>query len=105
MYTNIDMNNAIQTIATFLRQAPLCKDIAAEPIIAVLDIVMRNNLFRFGDTYWIQKTGTAMGTPPAQCMTHSTMASMSYSFAPNSSHFYSIFDGYGSWTVMLILMH
>jgi hypothetical protein len=41
--------------------------VAAEAIICALEIVMRNNLFKFGDTYWLQITGTAMGTPPA-CM-------------------------------------
>jgi hypothetical protein len=55
----------MQTIANFMRNSQLCKDISVEPIIVALDIVMRNNLFQFGDIYWLQKTGTAMGTPPA----------------------------------------
>jgi hypothetical protein len=46
---------------------PLCTSIEAEPIILALEIIMRNNVFKCGDTFWLQKTGTAMGTPPA-CM-------------------------------------
>ena len=30
-----------------------------------LRLLMTNNVFQFGDTYWIQKVGTAMGEPPA----------------------------------------
>ena len=33
--------------------------------MAALCIVMKNNVFIFNDTNWKQKTGTAMGTPPA----------------------------------------
>jgi hypothetical protein len=28
-----------------------------------LEILMRQNVFKFGDTFWRQKTGTTMGTP------------------------------------------
>jgi len=64
MYTNIDTEHALKVIAKFLRTSPLCSDISAEPIICGLGIIMRNNVFRFGDTFWLQRTGTAMGTPP-----------------------------------------
>ena len=30
-----------------------------------LRLLMTNNLFQFGDTYWLQKLGTAMGAPTA----------------------------------------
>ena len=30
-----------------------------------LRLLMNNNVFQFGDTYWLQKVGTAMGVPPA----------------------------------------
>ena len=30
-----------------------------------LRLLMTNNALKFGDTYWLQKVGTAMGAPPA----------------------------------------
>jgi hypothetical protein len=68
MYTNIDTDHALQVISAFLRTHPLCQNIYnIESVNRGLAILMRNNLFKFGNTYWLQLEGTAMGTPPA-CM-------------------------------------
>jgi hypothetical protein len=64
MYTNIDTDHALAKIAAFLRTSPLATAASSEPLIRALEIIMRRNYFRFGDTYWLQTTGTAMGTPP-----------------------------------------
>jgi hypothetical protein len=66
MYTNIDTDHAIAMIAGFLRTSPLCAMVSnKELILHALELIMRRNYFKFGDTYWLQLTGTAMGTPPA----------------------------------------
>lgn len=64
MYTNIPTVRALRLIGEYLTR----KQFAGIPVTCVmkaLKIVMKNNVFKFGDTYWLQKTGTAMGTPPA----------------------------------------
>lgn len=66
MYTNIDTKKAIKFIATYLRDNEhLYDDVPINALIEALDLCMNHNIFRFGDTTWLQKTGTAMGTPPA----------------------------------------
>jgi hypothetical protein len=65
MYTSIDTNHALEVIADFLRTNPMALGLPAEAIIDGLELIMRWNIFRFGDTFWKQLTGTAMGTPPA----------------------------------------
>ena len=34
-------------------------------LMDALHLLMTNNMFQFGDRYWIQKVGTAVGAPPA----------------------------------------
>ena len=65
MYTNINTDHALLIILQFLQTSPICADITTEPIIKALSIIMKNNLFQFGDTYWLQISGVAMGAPPA----------------------------------------
>ena len=69
MYTNIDTNHApLRTISHFLRDSTICCNIDINPdnsILSTLSIIMQHNVFTFDSCFWVQLTGTAMGTPPA----------------------------------------
>jgi hypothetical protein len=67
MYTNIDTDIGIQSIRDFLtyNMNSIPTDFPHELFLQILEIVMKNNIFSFADTYWLQLTGTAMGTPAA----------------------------------------
>lgn len=64
MYTNICTVHAIQTISFYLREKKFYF-LDTEAVIKAITIIKSHNLFKFGDTYWLQLSGTAMGTPPA----------------------------------------
>ncbi len=92
MYTNIDTSTTLD----------LLRDHIPEEVLAALEIVMKNMVFQFSDWYFLQKNGTAMGTPPA-CMwatlafsEHETNCTTEYS---EYILFYRryIDDGYGWW--------
>ena len=71
MYTNIHVGHALPVIMNFLRTHEKGRWIQREENINLgrlefaLKLVMENNVFKFGDTFWLQTAGTAMGTPPA----------------------------------------
>ena len=69
MYTNIDTDHAIEVISAWLDsiKANLPTGFPFEAIKEAMILVMRNNLFEFGDLYFLQLLGTAMGTSAA-CM-------------------------------------
>lgn len=64
MYTNINTTHALKIISEFLKQQNYSV-INTGAVLQGLTIIMQHNLFKFGDTFWIQLSGTAMGTPPA----------------------------------------
>jgi len=53
MYTNIDTKEALDR---------LCSKVQPHVLYA-LELIMKRNIFQFSDTWWLQKQGTAMGTP------------------------------------------
>jgi hypothetical protein len=67
MYTNIETRHALAEIRKIVR---LCNNITKHEKQAVLhavEIIMQNNVFEFGDTYWLQVDGTTMGVSPSCC--------------------------------------
>ena len=64
MYTNIPTNRALLKIGAYLRRERF-HGVPVQVLMEGLRIIMKYNVFQFGDTTWRQKTGTAMGTPPA----------------------------------------
>ena len=67
MYTNIDTTTGIDAISRLLQKHKALNDpsFPTEFFLRTMEIIMNNNIFMFGDTYWIQLKGTAMGTPAA----------------------------------------
>jgi hypothetical protein len=69
MYTNIDTVHALESIHTFLTETrpdiPAHHNIDVKTLVNILELIMTNTVFKFGDTFWIQESGTAMGSPAA----------------------------------------
>lgn len=105
MYTNIDTAHALAVIANFFSQSaiPAAVGVDVGALLAGLTIVMSHNVFRFGDTYWVQLTGTAMGTPPAPMYATLYFAIHEMEIIKEFAtelQFYGryIDDGFGVWT-------
>jgi len=67
MYTNIDTASGLQAFNNIFStyENRISPTFPREFFLRALELVMNNNLFTFGDSYWIQLQGTAMGTPAA----------------------------------------
>ena len=108
MYTNIHLGHALPVFTHFFTVTEQGKEIirkagvSAYAIIHALDIVMKNNIFAFGDTFWLQKAGTAMGTPPAPSWATIYFCIWEITIIPEFEEltYYKryIDDGFGCWT-------
>ena len=69
MYSNIDPQEGLPILEKYLEDFRDELDDNSQEMIKVIieltKIVMHNNVFQFGSTWWRQKIGTAMGTPCA----------------------------------------
>jgi hypothetical protein len=105
MYTNIDTATAIEAFTFLLDHYAdeIPNNFPRAFFLETLQFIMENNIFQFDDTYWLQLTGTAMGTPTA-CL-YATIAFgilERHTILPRFSHsllFYKRFidDVFGIW--------
>jgi hypothetical protein len=66
MYTFIDLDHGLEIMKYWLESLKLeGHQVPVEALLAGLELVMRNNIFVYGDTHFLQLIGTAMGTPVA----------------------------------------
>ena len=67
MYTNIDTAHALLVIGIWLDSLDLPDGFPLKAVKEAMKLVMENNIFEWGDLYFLQLLGTAMGTSAA-CM-------------------------------------
>ena len=67
MYTNIDPEAGLHTLELYIEEFgdELKEYFPKELILRLLKLIMTTSIFKFGNTYWRQLVGTAMGTPCA----------------------------------------
>jgi len=67
MYTNINTDHGLQVISWWLDELEpqLPNNFPIKGVKVALKLVMENNVFEFGDKWFLQLLGTAMGTPAA----------------------------------------
>ena len=64
-YTSINTQQALREISNYLHvNEKKFKETPVKALMADLRLVITYNIFSFGDTFWLQLSGTAMGTPP-----------------------------------------
>ena len=105
MYSNIDTDHGLQTISDWYNT--YCLHLDWDPpvpfILEALQLIMKNNIFQFGDTTWRQLRGTAMGTSTAVNYANLYVGFLEisglYNKFTNNLLFYKRFidDGFGIW--------
>lgn len=104
MYTNINTRAAVNSIFRYIESKPsLFPDIPLHALGSAIEIIMTRNIFQFGDTFWQQKNGTAMGAPPAPSYATVSFGTHEEAFLdefPEQLSFYRryIDDVFGIWT-------
>jgi hypothetical protein len=105
MYTNITTDQELTIIYDQTRATShLLSDVPVESLCSALRIVMLCNIFYFGDTFWLEISGTAMDFPSAPPWANTFFGLFEAIFLPlfqDNLFLYKIFidDVNGIWTI------
>jgi len=100
MYTNIDTDIGLQAFADFFEdnKTKISPNFPVNLFLQVLELVMRNNIFSFSNTTWLQLSGTAMGTPAACTYSQHENSKILPKFNPNLLYYRRYIDNiFGIW--------
>ena len=65
LYTNIPHEDGINACKYFLEKDMHTSNLSIDEIASLIKLVLENNHFKFGDIFYLQKMGTAMGSSMA----------------------------------------
>jgi hypothetical protein len=93
MYTYIPTEPALVEFSSYLRaeDGSTFNHYRSDLLIAALEIVFRNNIFTFGDTFWQQVSGTGMGVSPAPPWATIFFALCEHTLVPRWSKYVSFY--------------
>ena len=77
MYTNIQTGPALHCIVRFSLKNEKHMGVPPAVLRDALRLIMTNNVFQIGYTYWLKKVVTAMGAPPAPPDSHTVRTTFS----------------------------
>lgn len=63
MYTNIPVDEAIETLKIRLKENNSLNDVKINEVCNLAKLITKQNYFQFNDKYYIQREGLAMGSP------------------------------------------
>ena len=63
LYTNIPHKDGLDACRGFLSNTSACNELPVNSVLKLIQLVLENNHFRFNKENYIQKMGTAMGSP------------------------------------------
>ena len=101
MYTNINIDDCIERISTFL--ADIWDKHDCKAVTTAMEIVMKNNRMRFGDLIYHQIRGVAMGMSPAPTIANLYVAIYELNYITPLLEKYLLFykrfidDGFAIW--------